>query len=299
MYDPAFPIAYYYSWQAVSDAMIPNVMAEFRENGAENLVMSHIWLDRILRDMKFWSVLLRHARRQHVNLVEAHAPWGQGYDLCCPERARRPGMIEDHKRAMNYCADTGCRTYTMHVGAYESVFYHTPNEVLRPFVLDSLEQLLPEAEKLGIVIAVENSYERSNTPEEVAACIEHFDSPFIGCCLDVGHAHLMEPFPGKRRELYFDEMDAAWGERVEEYSGALERLAPHIVTCHLHDNDGYSDAHRLPGEGTIDWRELIRKLKALPRLVSMQTEVRTVPTALPVAKLVRTFGTLLETAEAK
>ena len=293
MYDLAFPLAYYYSWQAVSDSMIPNVMAEFREHGVRNLVFSHVWLDRILRDMKFWSVLYRYAKDQGVNLVEAHAPCGQGYDLCCPEKGRRPHMIEEHKRAMNYCAESGCRTYTMHVGAYESAFYKTPNETLRPLVLDSLEQLLPEAEKLGIVIAVENSYERSNTPEEVSSYAEHFNSPFIGCCLDVGHANLMSPFPGKRRELYFDEMDWAWGDHIEEYSGALERMAPHIVTCHLHDNDGYSDAHRLPGTGTIDWADLIPKLKKLPRLISLQTEVLTVPGALPVAKLVKTFRGLI------
>ena len=293
MYDPAFPLAYYYSWKAVSDPMIPNVMAEFREHGVRNLVFSNIWLDRILCDMKFWSILYRHAKEQGVNLVEAHAPWGQGYDLCCPDAARRPGMIDDHKRAMNYCAESGCRTYTVHVGAYESVFYKTPNEKLRPFVLDTLEKLLPEAEKLGLVIAVENSYERSNTPEEVAAYVEHFNSPFLGCCLDVGHAHLMEPFPGKRRELYFDEMDAAWGDKIEEYTGALERMKPHIVTCHLHDNDGYSDAHRLPGTGTIDWAALIPKLKKLPRLISLQTEVGTVPGALPVSKLTKTFQTLM------
>lgn len=114
MYDSAFPITYYYSWESVSDAMIPNVMAEFRENGVENLVMSHIWLDRILRDMSFWSIL----------------------------------------------------------------------------------------------------------------------------------------------------------------------------------------AHRLPGKGTIDWRALIPKIKQLPRLISMQTEVRTVPTCLTIAELVRTFRSLTETAAA-
>ena len=295
MYSKNFPLAYYYSWEQVPDAMIPNIMAEFNAHGVKNLVFSSVWLDRILHDMSFWSLLIRHARSQQVSLVEAHAPCGQGYDLCCPERGRRPHMIEEHKRAMNYCAESGCKTYTMHVGAYESVFYRTPNEVLRPLVLDSLEQLLPEAEKLGLVIALENSYERSNTPEVVASCVEHFHSPWLGCCLDVGHAHLMAPFPGKERSRYFEEMDWAWGEHIEEYSGALERMAPHIVTCHLHDNDGYSDAHQLPGTGTIRWGELIPKLKKLPRLISLQTEVLTVPGALPVAKLVQTFRERVET----
>ena len=96
MYDPAFPLAYYYSWKSVSDPMIPNIMAEFREHGVRNLVFSNIWLDRILCDMKFWSILYRHAKEQGVNLVEAHAPWGQGYDLCCPAASGVP-EARDHR----------------------------------------------------------------------------------------------------------------------------------------------------------------------------------------------------------
>ena len=114
-----------------------------------------------------------------------------------------------------------------------------------------------------------------------------------GCCFDAGHAHLMAPAPGKRRSGYFVEMDWAWGNKIEEYPNAYERLAPHIVTCHLHDNDGYSDAHELPGTGTIDWKTLIPKLKKSPRLISMQTEVRTIPAALPVGKLCDTFRKLM------
>ena len=201
-------------------------------------------------------------------------------------------MIDDHKRAMNYCAESGCKTYTVHMGAFESVFYQTPNDVLRPLVLDSLENLLPLAEKLDLVIALENSYERSNTPVEVAYYIEHFNSPFIQCCLDVGHANLMAPAPGKKREKYFQEMDWAWGEKIDEYEGAYQRLAPYIVTCHLHDNDGYSDAHRLPGEGTIDWADLIPKIKRCPHLISMQTEVTT--TGIAIGKLVETFNKIMQ-----
>ena len=293
MYDPAFPLAYYYSWENVPDAMLPNIMAEFREHGVKNLVFSHVWLTRIIHDMKFWSFIIQNARKLQMNLVEAHAPCGQGYDLCCPERGRHPHMIEEHKRAMNYCAESGCRTYTIHVGAFESAFFQIPNEKVRPIVLDSLEKLLPEAEKLGIVIAVENSYERSNTPDEVVAYVEHFKSPSLGCCFDAGHAHVMEPFPGKQRSRYCDWMNTAWAGQIEEYSGALERMAPYIVTCHLHDNDGYGDAHSLPGEGTIDWNTLIPKIKQLPRLISMQTEVRTVPGGLAVGKLVRKFQSLM------
>ena len=292
MYSDSFPLACYYSWEHVSDSMIPNIMAEFHWHGVTHLVFCSVWLERILHDVKFWSILTMHARKQRVQLVEAHAPCGQGYDLCCPERGRRPGMIREHKLLMNYCAESGCKTYTMHVGAYESVYCQTPNSILRPLVTDSLEQLLPEAEKLGLVIALENSYERSNTPDVVAGFAEYFNSPWLGCCFDAGHAHIMEPFPGRKRAEYAGEITAAWGGHIEEYSGALERMAPSIVTCHLHDNNGYGDTHQLPGTGTVDWNVLIPKIRKLPRLISMQTEVRTVP-GLPIAELTAVFRNLL------
>ncbi len=286
---PELPLAYFYSWDQVPDAMLANVMAEFSWHGVENLVFSHVWLTRILREPFFAGRLFKTARAYHLNLVAAHAPWGQPFDLSCPDRGRRDMLIADHKRAMAYCADSGCRTYTMHPGAFESVFYQTANARIRPLAVDTLEQLLPTAEKLGLTIAVENSYERSNTPDEVVYYMEHFHSPALGCCLDVGHANLMRPFPGKKREKYFTEMDWAWGDKIEEQTGTCEKLAPYVVTCHLHDNDGYSDAHALPGTGTIEWDALLTKIRRMPRLISMQTEVVTIPTALPIAKLVATF----------
>ena len=292
MSEKKVPLAFAYSWGLVPDSMIPNVMAEFKWHGVDDLVFGSVLITRVINEPRFWSVLHRHAVNQGVNLIAVHAPWGQGYDLCCPEKGRRPGMIEDHKRAMNYCAESGCRTYTVHMGAYESVFYHTPNSELRPLVVNTLENLLPTAEKLGLVIALENSYERSHTPDEVIWYIQQFDSPFIKCCFDVGHAHLMAPFPGKKREKYFGEMDAAWGPVVEEYEGAYENLAPYIVTCHLHDNDGYSDAHRLPGEGTVDWKTLIPAIRRCPELISMQTEVIITP-GLSIGKLVSAFRKIM------
>lgn len=293
MAEKHIPLAFFYSWQHVTDSMIPNIMAEFKWHGVDNLVFTDYLLRRVVDEVRFWSLLHRHAMIQGINLIEAHGLLGQGNDLCCPEKGRRSGMIEDHKRAMNYCAESGCKTYTVHIGAYESVFYKTPNEVLRPLVLDALENLLPTAEKLDLVIAVENSYERSNTPDEVAFYIEHFNSPYIQCCLDVGHAHLMAPAPDKKRDKYFPEMDWAWGEKIDEYTGAWERLAPYIVTCHLHDNTGYSDAHQLPGCGTIDWKKVISQIKRSPNLISMQTEVTTVG-GLSIAKLVETFNKIMQ-----
>ena len=70
-------------------------------------------------------------------------------------------------------------------------------------------------------------------------------------------------------------------------------MKPYIVTAHLHDNDGYSDAHDLPGCGRIDWKRQIENLRSCPRLMSLQTEVRTIPRGLPVKTLAETFRAIL------
>ena len=284
---------YYYSWQYVPDVMIPNIFAEFKANGVEHLVFSHIWATRLLREPSFFAPLMTMARKAGIRLGAVHAPWGAAFDLNCSDTARRKGLIEDHKTAMAYAADAGCRTYTIHVGAYSWVMEHVPMPRLRELALDTLDKLLPEAERFGLVIAVENSYEPPNSASEVVGLISKLDSPHIGWCFDTGPACLMSPFPGKERSKYFDEINDAWWEGLVETADSFEKMKPYIVTSHIHDNDGYSDAHELPGRGRIDWKRQIENLRSCPRLISLQTEVRTIPGNLPVKTLAETFRAIL------
>ncbi len=288
------PLFYYYSWESVPDIMIPNILAEFKANAAEDLVFSHVWAKRILREPTFFPPLMTMVRKAGIRLGAVHAPWGAAFDLNCSDMARRKGMIADHKTAMAYAADVGCRTYTIHVGAYSWVMERIPLERLRKLAVETLEELLPEAERLGLVIAMENSYEPPNGATEVVGLISKFASPNLGCCFDTGHACLMSPFPGKVREKYFYGIDQAWGDELRETADSFKLLKPYIVTAHLHDNDGYSDAHLLPGRGRINWEQQIRDLRECPRLLSLQTEVRTIPSALPVKTIVETFRAIMD-----
>lgn len=269
------PFVHHYHWKDVPDVMVERILAEFSWHGVEEFVLNAIFTKRMITEPGVWSRQRRAAYNTGIRFTEAHAPYGQAYDLCCTDRARRNGLVADHKLIMNYAAEAGCRTYTIHIGAAESVHYRTPNEELRPLAVATLEALLPEAEKLGIIVAVENSYERSNTPDEVAYYVEYFDSPWIRCCFDAGHANILAVRPeGRDHAFYCGEMKRAWNNNVEEYPDALGRLAPYIVTCHLHDNDSWGDNHALPGRGNVKWQELIPALKKLPGILSMQAEAK-------------------------
>ena len=54
-------------------------------------------------------------------------------------------------------------------------------------------------------------------------------------------------------------------------------MLPQTVCCHLHDNDGSDDTHSIPGDGTINWNEVIPALKKAPRLQVVQCEVNIIP----------------------
>ncbi len=291
MYNEKTPLAHFYSWDKVSDDMIPNIMSEFRWNGINNLVFCNTLMNKVLREPAFFGALRYHMHNQKVNLIETHAPLGQCYDLSCPDKGRFDSLIADHIKCMGYSVDCGSMTYTIHIGAWESVIYKTPNSEIRPRVIEKLEKLIPAAEKLGIIIAVENSFERSNTPDEVLYYINYFNSPYLQCCFDAGHANIMAPADWKKQENYYDNLKYAWDNNIEQYPDALEKLSPYIVTCHLHDNNGYSDGHQLPGRGTADWDKIVAGIKNCPNLRSIQSEVSITPD-LSIGELVAKFNSL-------
>ena len=118
------------------------------------------------------------------------------------------------------------------------------------------------------------------------------NSPAVGCCFDSGHANVMAP--GKQQAQYGAHMHRVWQGDVIFYPQAFEKMAPAMVTCHLHDNDGFSDQHMIPGSGTTDWQELTEKLLTrTPRLLSIQSEVNAVSTGTSIRQLSGKFRELL------
>ena len=275
------PLSHFFPWKKINDDFVTNILCEFADNGAESVVLTDEWGKRLVKEPGFYTTLLGWLRESGMKIFECHGLWSIAYDLNITDRPRRRAMIEEHKLCMEYAADLGCRTYVMHIGAFDCYYKDTSLEEMRRLAVESLEKLIPAAEKLGIIIAIENSFEPSNTP-------------VLGCCFDTGHANIMAKTPGKDPAKYASYMNVCWKNGVVEEADAFGKLAPHIVTCHLHDNDGYGDAHNLPGTGTIDWKMLIPALKNCPRIVSMQNETSAGAYHVSIAKLCRTFDELMK-----
>lgn len=267
---------YYYPFPSPLDPHFKSILREFLDWGVKDFVFFAGLADECVSKPESLEAMRVLVRDFGVNFHSMHGLYGRGHDLNIPpELEDRANMLAKHRDAMAIAAEFGCKTYTIHVGAYHHVYNRISKEVLRPLAKQALEALLPTAEKLGIVIAVENSFEATNSPDEVLAIVkDYLGSPATGICFDTGHANILAPFAGKQQSQYASYMPGSWWkEGIIEEDAALEKVAPYVVTCHIHDNDGYGDLHSMPFDGRIQWDALMPKLFSCPKMLEYQSEV--------------------------
>ncbi len=100
--------------------------------------------------------------------------------------------------------------------------------------LERIKKLVKHAKELGIKIAFENTKKQGYLEYVIGNIKEHN----VGICYDAGHCH-----------THFD----------DEFN--YELFKDRIFAVHLHDNDKSDDLHLLPFDGTIDWTNVLTKLK--------------------------------------
>ena len=271
-------LSYYYNWAPLADdqAAFRSLVREFLDNGANRFVIGDKLLIRLLGEPDKITFLHQVCQEMGVNFCSVHGMAGPSFELNIPDAEMRKTMISGHIRAMEVASEFGCKTYVMHVGSNQNYGKkHIPLDVLRPLALDTLEKLLPAAEKTGMTIAVENVFGCPDSTDEVLGLVSHFGgNRSIGVCFDTGHANCMAPAPGKDKTQYPEYILLRWWETgVIQEDRALEKLHDYVVTCHIHDNKGYRDQHGMPFDGTINWHELMPKLFSCPRMIDFQTEV--------------------------
>jgi sugar phosphate isomerase/epimerase len=105
----------------------------------------------------------------------------------------------------------------------------------------ALRTLLPVAEAAGIVLGLENRerYEDVPSEREMEPFLQRLDSVAVGYWHDFGHARIKE-------NLGF-----------LDHASLLEKMAPRLVGCHVHDVNWVNDDHQPPGMGEIDFDRLV------------------------------------------
>lgn len=252
------------------ETALRTALPEFAANGVQNVVLSDLLISAVMQRYSFAQVIQKYLDMTGTRFVDSHAPFGPEIDLNCPLAGERRKLVLRHKLALNIAADFGVDTMTIHIGN-DQRFPEVALDRQLDFVRAGLEELLPEAEKCGITICIENIWSRINTPDRLLQLKSCFDTPYLGFCYDAGHANLMtngKDYPeGAANRVW-----GTFGETPDWSDPILEKMLPHIVNCHLHDNDGSSDQHKLCGKGSVDWKRVSALLKTAPRLRNIQCE---------------------------
>lgn len=123
-------------------------------------------------------------------------------------------------------------------------------------VVDAFKQLVPYAKARGVRLAIENRarYEQFPSVREIETLLDQFDSPWLGYWHDFGHAE-------RQAQLGF-----------LDHSEQIERLAPRLVGCHIHDLVWPEADHAVPGQGVIPFEQLI---PGLPKETNVVWEIQT------------------------
>ena len=273
------PLTFHHSWSKLEERERQTAMCEFAANGVRHLVLCDSLLKMMSGDYKLAAVLREQTAKAGVDFVDAHAPFRDFGDLFIPDERERREMIARQKLNLLLVSEMGVDTCTFHVG---SKYYpeHSIDEH-REALFRSLDELLPIAEALKVTICIENLIRPLSTVDDLISYMKKYASPYLGVCLDVGHANLKEQGTTRPDSI----VPAAWevaGLPVRWEKDIAERLQPYIVNCHVHDNGGAADDHDLPGTGTIDWKRIVPLLLNAPRIKNIQSEVLTARHCTPI-----------------
>jgi sugar phosphate isomerase/epimerase len=141
-------------------------------------------------------------------------------------------FVKNLNRAIKICGKQGVENIVIHTT--KKLNTPPPNKV----GVENIKKTLQEAEKYSVNIAVENT--RFLTYN--LYLYDRIESKRLTFCFDSGHANCFTPH---------EDPLALFGDR--------------LTVTHLHDNNGFEagDEHLLPGEGSIDFVSLFKRLKNL------------------------------------
>jgi sugar phosphate isomerase/epimerase len=168
----------------------------------------------------------------HAPIVDAirGGKWVGSYSIASGDESRRKAAVAEAQAALKVAATAPFTYLVVHLGVPNGQAT-TPGDNQPEAARRSVEEIVALASEVKVRVALEVMPNALSSASAIVEAIEdRLDYLDVGICLDYGHANLM-------------------GDLGE----AIETVAGHLWTTHVHDNDGARDDHRVPGDGTIDW----------------------------------------------
>ena len=164
--------------------------------------------------------------------------WGATISNAVSDAAARQAAVREAEAALQIAREIPASVFVVHLG--------TPTvqggENNRAAAQRSVEEICRLAEPIGIRVAVEVIPNPLSDASSLVALLERdLEAQTAGICLDLGHAFLLG-----------------------DVADAVETVAEHLITTHVHDNGGKKDDHLVPSLSAapstrVDTKHLMRR----------------------------------------
>lgn len=161
------------------------------------------------------------------NIIFAHLGY-QNINSIWEEGIEGDKLIQRYQEDIKNCKQNGIPMVVMHLTSKKQAPMYSEIGLKR------IRKITEYAKELNIKVAFENTKIKGY----LEYVLENIKDENVGICFDSGHYH-----------VHFD----------DEFN--FEFFKDRIFAVHLHDNDKSDDLHLLPFDGTIDWKQVIIKLK--------------------------------------
>jgi sugar phosphate isomerase/epimerase len=206
-----FGIATYSYWHFRTEKVaIETVIEKAADLGVAGVDVLHRQMDLPERDplttahRSYLRNLKRHAFRHGVNVacLSIHQ------DFVDPDPAYLKQQVEHTKKCLEIAAELGAPCIRLNSGRWNTIASfddlmkargaepilpgHTEDEGFK-WCVDCIEQCLPKAAECGVVLALENHWGLTRTPEGLLRVLNSISSPWLGGLMDTGN-FLEDPY---------------------------------------------------------------------------------------------------------
>lgn len=194
------------------------------------------------RDLGAVKLAARRIEELGMEAYSFHAPFAHGLDISSPDKGRREQAQEEIIRAAEAAAELQVHYFVIHPGPEELAASSAEERSQRmESVVQTLDRVALHCRCLGIRCVLENKLPHLlfGKTSDILWILDAVESLDIGVCLDTGHAALS-------------------GDLL----ALLHKVTGHLRMVHAHDNRGRFDDHLPPGDGNIEWKQVIASLRA-------------------------------------
>ena len=213
---------------------------------AEHLTFCHsvgieaieVSMSKAFYDGVDWAQLQKDACQAHIELWSLHLPFSMEINIAAPEEEKRCSAVQIHIDLMQKASAIGITRFIVHPSAEPIADEERP--LWMAAACRSLQEMADAAEKLGCVVCVED-LPRTCLGHTAAEMLELLAADErLRVCFDVNHL------------LTF------YGTTHLEF---VEKLGDKIITTHMSDYDFADEKHFFPGNGLLNWNEVITALE--------------------------------------